>query len=409
MTQISSDDDNVKKLLEKLVKKLTDNGAYFHSHLKIVYRNGEFSTHRTAPVENDTKLVLIPHSCLLRPSQFSYTAQNGKIIINAANDDTPALEKELMELVIDIYNASGKLDQYKKNSVYSLYYEAPDLYRALTYKYHLDANIDFDTLSPDEVLLRYFLNLRGLGKQRFIVPVIEYINHHKKAGGATFFQNPRTECYTWCGVNAWSSPDNDELFINYTSHYDARDWAIFQGFIDAKPNKARSIPLKIQVNGTTITLLRMPNGPERADLPPALTDLEGYCPYIDFRDDNNLTLSFLSIPGPQAPRSLQRILFFALKRMNKSTEEAIHIIREAERIIVQKNTAYYEDLLKKLAAFRPSPTTENFAARAQDMAMTQLSLIKNYRMLKPEAIKTPLATNVNTPMEPANDAVKKRA
>jgi len=378
-----SSDAVIKKTLEKLGDVLVRNEAWLHPDLRVVCEDGNFSMHASAPVENGGRAVYIPPACVVHPRKFSFSLNGNNIVIESVGGDVSALEQEIAALVIELYNLAGKLEQYKKNSVYCLYHEAPDLFLALTKACIFQETEHFEKLPSNEAFLKAFFKLRTVGKEQIIVPLIEYFNHDRKvkidriitAEGAA-------------DVRIYVPPGKDEFFINYGLPQDAHAFFLYQGFLDQDIQVLTSLPIEFSIEDINISVGRKSIMPTLEELPKAMKNLYGYCPYFNLETEHTVKFGFLYIPSKSAPLSLRRILHFGIRRIMHSDAQATQIMLKAEQKIISENLAYYEDLKKLLDDFNPSAQTETFIVNAKEMLEYQLSIIRNYPFFYEAMIET---------------------
>jgi hypothetical protein len=377
----------IQKTLAKLGDILMREGAYFHPDLRAVCRDNNFSMHGAPSLKRGDVAVHIPDPCLVNVESFTFSAQNNLIGIDSVREKTPAIEQELMALMIRLYNLSGKLEQFSDSSVYRFYYECPDLYSALAKGCSLRQKKYLDETPMEQVFLRGFFDVRTLripdennGKTRVVAPFIEYFNHNQNALSADVFHFKAGKIKrNGMGAYAWPLPGSDELFIYYGS-YDARELLVYEGFFDDSLARVKSIPLEFAVEGKKVIIYQQAQGPSLDEMPSAIADLHGYCPYFDTSIADTLRFTFLYIPDSAAPRSLQRILFHGLHALVKDKDAAMNMMRMAEQKIISENLAYYKDLKKRLNQFKLSAASKDFTQKVKGMVERQIAAIENYSL-----------------------------
>jgi hypothetical protein len=263
-----------------------------------------------------------------------------------------------MAMMVEIYNLTGKAEDWAASSPWLSLAHQPALLDALAAtRPHMPKLQAFDELrrngKMDELLIKSFLgsrvfNLRadhrhkaGHGQverdTQVIMPVIDYFNHRlsAKAFRVNEGNNPLT-----IDVAGRPDPSTEDVFVRY-NQLDAIDTYLIYGFVDAHASYLNTCPLEIRAANHTISVLGM-GGLIKKSLPPALRDLRLFMPQVQARADEALTLNKLLIPGPQAPRALQRVLAAVLKNLDVSKHHLRSAIGEAETQLIEQNEAHWQ-------------------------------------------------------------------
>lgn len=381
MVKIVSSDVRIKAALEKLRDILLREGAYFHPTMSIVYNDGNFSVHTTSSVNKDERIIYIPEKCCVHSNKFLFKPSDSEILVQSLEADVPDLEREVSAAVFEIYNLSGKLGQFRESSVYSLYNEGRDLFRALTKNYIFDVTEYFEKMPFDLAFIKFFLKLRSLGKNQIIVPFVEYFNHDRSAKIPSF-----NKVSGDMEISSCMPFNQNELFINYGLDQDVRAFFLYQGFVDTSIEVLNSLPLEFTLEGINIAIYRNSVKPLPEELPFGMEDMYGYLPYIDFGHGSTIVFGFLYIPGKAAPFSLRRILYYAIRKNVADPDKATLLMRKMEHKIISENLKFYEELKRALYSFKASHNNAKFVANAKDMVEFEISIIKNYAFFN-EAMK----------------------
>jgi hypothetical protein len=286
----------------------------------------------------------------------------GRFQATAVRDDLPANHAAIMDLMLAVYNETGKLGWWQTVCPLLALKRYPEvrthLVRSKMHTPKLQSHMQLlDAGEIDKLVVESFLGarvfnlnpkfLQELGYdeseqgQPVIMPLIDYFNHRFQAEGYTVQAKPAPASMRVFGV-----PDESgEVFVRYNL-YDPVDTFLFYGFVDTHSPWLASVPRTLTLpDGRGLEILNT-GGVMKGELPPALRDLRIYMPMIIKNDQEGVQLSKLLIPGPQAPRALQRILGFLVNHLcpKLSRQERLAWIERLESELLDFNRTWWREL-----------------------------------------------------------------
>lgn len=363
MDHIKSTSPSVASLLRDLLASLVDSGAWLNPDLVIACSSGGLSM-QSARVRTDRRnYIRIPLSCMPLRRDFEVTLDaEGRFQATAVRDDLPANHAAIMDLMLAVYNETGKPGWWQTAYPLLALNEYPrvreHLVRSKMHMPKLQSHMRLlDAGEIDKLVVESFLGarvfnlnpkfLQELGYdesehgQQVIMPLIDYFNHRFQAEGYTVQATPSPASMRVFGI-----PDESgELFVRYNL-YDPVDTLLFYGFVDTNSPWLASIPGTLTLpDGRSLEIMNI-GGSVKKDLPPALRDLRMYMPMIIKNDQEGVKLSKLLIPGPQAPRALQRILGFLVHHLcpTLSQQERLVWVERLESELLDFNTTWWQEL-----------------------------------------------------------------
>lgn len=389
MAQFQCDNPDTEAILRRLCDLIAANGGTVSDAVTIVCEDGTLSLTATQGT-GDEPVLVIPPECLIPLERFTLGLQNDQIVIKDHDPATPAPQLELMQTVIALFNATGKIHQHKKASVFGLHYHDTALLRAIL------ACRDYEELllykrvtmqQPEEFFLFDFIYSRGIFSYKtgqgdkqafFIAPLVDCINHHPLAQPV----RPLDGQDLSGGVKVfYSSPpeDTQECFFNY-GRFDAADTFLFQNFVDPDALFVRSVPLTIALPQTgTLRIHATLGRPDNLQIPDPFKDLDYFFPgFASDAVNKAVDLSFLCIPGPQKPGALRRMLLLAWNQITDDPKTLEQAVLESERQIIEANLRHYTERLDDLMHYETTPETQTIVQNACLMAQTQIDKIKAY-------------------------------
>jgi len=343
--------------------RLRGQGAWFHPSLVIRVEGTELSMVSDAAFTDRRSLLRVPLSLMpvIEAASWSVRTEGADVLLQAAPEPAAsAAHRDMLSAMLDIYNATGKLSQWREESPWSALRAHPDILRQLyrarahtpkaqTY-HHLVQQGD-----ADDLLVKTFLGSRAFNLSpdhrrmaghgdvdagaTVLMPVIDYFNHRFAAEGFSVHETPSPASMRVFGV---PDPDSGELFVRYNA-YDPMDTYLFYGFVDTGAPWLGSIPLSLTV-GDKILAVEARGGTVKGALPPPLRDLRLFLPQVVRQDDLGITLNKLLIPGAAAPRALQRVLASFVSTLGVSQGRLPAEVARLEEAILEQNDAYWSEL-----------------------------------------------------------------
>lgn len=397
---------SVDSLLRKLYSLSEQSGVWFHPGLNFICKGGEFSVIGADGIPAGQIILQIPAS-LFVPVEYAHFGLKGRNITVESYRGLTRLQSEIIDLVVEIYNAAGKFSRFKESAVTKLYFEERELFEAIMRRYR--PRPDYDPLDTGETrreaYLRNFMTLRtinvsadqeGMLKSaslmkgataakpfveqhgNALIPFAEYFNHYPKAYAVNGVIDESSNTQA-AQIRAYAARGGDELFIRY-GFSDTHQQYICQGYVDENSFFTRSVPMafeipgfaKIKIGGEMVRI-----APHK--IPQGFQDLAFYFPNIEvLKEANEIRLGSIKIPMADAPQSVRRILRHAFEQISQDADMVLWVVLYAERQILQQNIEYYERLQTLFASHKPKPACEKIVLNIRKMLAVQLRNIRAY-------------------------------
>jgi hypothetical protein len=393
MVSIAADNRDVERSLQKLVLLSKKADAEFSDDLIVKCVDGNLSIE--APPDSVGKVLMrLPWHCLVPLEPFNLSVANDDIVISSHEEGLTRASIALMEAFLELFNLTHKLAAHRQTSPWPLVASHPELLERVTRgrgrgAYVISGKL-YEPGKEKELLLRSFLNSRVFSYKinepktqeiyfEVLMPILDSMNHHFHGALYSFDQRDENRCMTITRSAPLPGMAN-ECFACYGKH-DAFDTWITYGFIDESVPFVCSAPMRLDLRDLgTIQVGHMIQTRAAGEFPESEKDLYFYIPKLLARRENHIEVSSLLIPGPGAPRALQRTLHLLITEMRPGHPRQSELVLQAEQQIVAANANYYKNLKALLHSLSPKdplqqPVLENFI-RLCDL---QLARIQNYR------------------------------
>lgn len=383
MIPIVSDNKKVKKILESILKLLTEHGAAFDQDIEIHCKNDALSIR--SPKNRKTRPMLrILHDLLPPAEDFNIIIKNDRFIMKASDSKLSAVQQQIMQLMLDLYNETNQLENFKKSSPWIKYKDEPAI---LNLFFSIREGKDIQEIedlikkpdSDDRLLKQTFFKTRLLKcalnkefrKQKAVfMPIADAVNH--MAGGSGYNQIYGAD-HGVLAMGCFMPDETDECFANY-GWMDALDTYLHYAFIDQHAPFVKSIPMNIELENIGRLKIRGAGAHiEEESLPEGLKDLQIYMPsMMHHKTYKEIELSHIYIPDERAIMSLRRILQHAIRALSPdiSDQNLMQAIETAESEIIKNNSSFYE----KMAAVG----ADNKAEDISDLAALQHQRLEHY-------------------------------
>ena len=389
----------MESALRALIDLLRENGAELNPAAVIIAEKGQLRIESSLGRESKETIVCLPESCLLNQKHFDLAIEHGHFVIKSATKEATPVQVKLQELMLEIYNLSGKVSREREASI-ALNYDKNDPLMTQLFSVRpgpLRALEEWKASGSDanELLLKTFLKTRTLklkyGNTQNIVlmPVIDYFNHHPAAGGFHRSDAPEDNKQYLSVCNAKLAEESAECFVSY-GQYDHMDLFLSYNFFE--PSLPiyflRSVPFELDFGEHgQLVIGSLPARGAWKQLPQKIADLEAWLPAILEKREGHLHVSHLKIPATISPMALRRTLNVLLRTLNADVdlETGRKLVIEAKGQLLQANTDFYSRLRSDAKSSHNSPFRDTVFALCE----TQLNLIKRYET----GIETVLATH----------------
>lgn len=398
MATVISDDDKIGKIIGQLITAIRSNGGYLHPGLTIQCRNKQLSVHAPAGTTIDGYAIKIPHACLMPVDEFQWGLTGNDIVIRSASQRVTPLQREITDLIIDLYNSTDKIGQFRQCC---LDLKAKNNYKLIETMYSVRP-LSFESFkqrqskNEQDIILECFFQTRYYhlfqssstdpdDSIRVIIPIIDLTNHHirgESTRNSVFLPETADEAPFLCIKCASPVRGSDECF----HHYGNRDpYELFVGYqyIDRHTDFLRSVPLTVDLGDIgsmeIFSQITSPGYP-RSSLPPELVDLYFFIPPLNLTAAGAIQLGYIYIPGQSAPYSMRRVLVASLRKLNRSLspQQLEQKVLAAERQILKKNLEFFNKLKELVLATTPRPEDVYFYNLVNELADMLIHRIQSY-------------------------------
>lgn len=403
MVAIVAENAEVEKEIQNLLDILVDAGSGFHSQLLIYEKGGGLSIKTTEPMEFGKEIIRLPRTVLMPGDQYSLDVKEGAFVVTYPDHSIATdLQRRVINKMYEIYNLTNKVDLHEKYSFLLSLKNSPDLLDKLAEGREFVIGAYKDWLSwikagmTDEqyrkILYETYVKTRPLGYSdpvressvSMIMPVLDFMNHHWEGGSFAVGQGVVRKGDL---VMHTSQPfkDSTECYANY-GILDAFDALVRYDFIDKAAPILRSVCVDLEgPAGDVIHIKNHLGFVYKKELKENVQDLRRYIPDISFKDDQTV-VSHILLPADKSKFALVRVLNIILETYNgrhakKMGEKEGKIWRKkAQEKIIEKNNAYYRELLGLIDAL-PKDHKDSFGVlRVRDMAYHQMEKLKAYQI-----------------------------
>lgn len=397
MVQFIASTGEIEDQLVRLHDLVQSGGGKIHPDVRLCERGGDFTIEAPASISSRQPLIEVPGSLLLPVAWFDLGLAGGELQIGSADARVSLLQTELMETLVALYNATGKVKQHREISTFSIHQTDFELFSKLAFPDQIRAR---ETAPEEDNLLRDFLQTRVLAvpeaalegrddgpasqSVNVLMPVIDFLNHDPRAGGYNLVDGVLT------AVRGNPAAGSDECFICYGRH-DAQSLLLTYGYLHRELPFAFSKPMTLDVhfNGATIGMLAIfrSGAPMRAGNIPATFQGDGWImPALSGNPAENLVqAAYLPIiadgPVPLTRRLLELIVSVFVGEaapVRGVAQEAARLERE----IVAANIDHYLALKATILSRERAPEAAYSFETAAHMIDKQLSILHNYAQIQ---------------------------
>jgi hypothetical protein len=354
MITITSDNQEVKLALERLVDLVTSNGGRLNSGIEITSSKGELSIISRLGRANHDEIIFIPEACLPTMDDFHISLEGDNMIARPRRkNNVSALHAEITNVMLNLFNLSGKISYHRNTFPLFSLSNAPNLTNHLGLAQPRAANDK--PYAPDQEIIKSFFGSRVCvyenkqgAKKEVVMPIIDCLNHHHSSPGYGKIKSDNIDRRGMFIYNSKPLSSSNECFVGYNIDNDALGLYLGYGFVDTTTLILRSIPLHINLDGVGRIIVRRNVRPQVSpeNIPPEAKDLLYYFPHIKRVNTNTLELSHLMIPPVNAPFALRRILAILIKILAPALDNnhLLKLVSQAEAQVLQQNNNFYTQL-----------------------------------------------------------------
>lgn len=351
---IQSDCSTASAVLLEIAEICAAHGAQWHPELSAEIRGGAMRL--LAPPGTNALLISMPTEMLVPIAGAQWTLSSSELKLLQPPQGTTAVQRELLQLHAELYNATNKLSWWSNEHPARLAGTSPEVRAALApLKPHFEARAERSAVEG-------FLATRSFGWQRnpeegdrqpVLLPLIDLLNHHRH--GAPYKISGRAMQMRSAQVGG------SECFAHYGHRRNVLDLVLHYGHCDSSTPFAHSAPLEIEVEGLGRICVEKqgqrspihPFDPPRVSLKPDGLSLSHLCCHQDHPERVQMMLSL----------ALQA----HLKRRGHATTSALQTAQSGLTAIGATNVSLLNQLLVASKS-SPHPGAERLAAAAQRQA-----------------------------------------
>ncbi|MBK1693025.1 hypothetical protein [Ectothiorhodospira mobilis] len=379
MTPQITGDEALVRPLHTLTQRLAAAGAWFNEDLEIRAGVGDLAMCSQRRYADRRSVLRVPLAAMPFKEDFRWTLEGDRLRAEPVGPDTEPLHREMMDLMLEVYNQAGKMAQWRQVCPWTALEDHPDLLnRLLVAKAAAPKVQRFQEWRAagrrQALMVESFLgarifrltaeHLQAVGRQEgpaVLMPIIDYFNHQLQAEG---FQIQPAPAPISMRVFSRPDPQTGELFVRYNL-YDPLDTYLFYGFVDTECPWLASVPLTLDTAGGRLEVLNS-GGAFKGALPPAMRDLRAFMPAVVRQEAGHLQLTKLILPGERAPRALQRVLAGLLTTLGVPRDRVHREVARLEAEVLERNEAYWEDLAWQARALEQGHPLQTLCRQARE-------------------------------------------
>ena len=365
MTIAITGEGDVTRLISQTVDVLGAKNAWFNPDLEIRVDGSNVSMISRSLFGDLRGMIRVPVATMPVLDDFDITVSGNDLQCNAAHKDVDDTQVRLMNLILETYNALGKIPQWKSETPWFSLTDHPDaLAHLMTGRpqtgrlkelERMRQDGQWDAMAQDTFIGARKFNLseshcKMIGRDapngvKVIMPIIDFFNHRMGAQGFKISAVPAPPSMR---IQAVPDPETGELFVRYNV-FDTLDTYLYYGFVDQGVGYLSSVPCTLQIGETTLKVDAGGGQSKLTKLPPAIKDLRLFIPSITKTTAGDFAASKLVIPGPKAPRALRRVLTVLLNTLQVPKTKMADTLRQAEQDLLAQNETWWTDLAQKCA------------------------------------------------------------
>lgn len=353
-------DDRELAPMRHLCQLLIKHGAWFNRDLMVRAEGGSLSLHGT-PGAPRASYLRVPVAVMPQLECFDIESRQGRLV--ATPNELPLLphQHEMMETMLELYNATHKLDLWRESLPFLAWQDAPQVLDYLIGARPLNSNLtryheqlkagEHDRLLVDSYLgsRKFGVNeqsLKALGvtggatQRHVLMPMVDCLNHRLSEEG---YYTPLVGGKPT--MRTFHTPDagTGELFVRYNL-YDAVDTTLSYGFMDAMSTWLSSVPVSLGISGQTIQVQGLPMQ-LRGPLPAAFEDIRSYMPGFHLKGERHATVTKLML-CTENPYSLRRVLTWLVYELGIAHTDLVarQQVAELEGQLLDKNRQWWKGL-----------------------------------------------------------------
>ena len=391
MVFITADDRMIERCLERLVAQVESAGGTLATDLLLKCVEGGLSI-EASPDRQGELLLTLPSTIMPRIERFKIHLEEDDFIISSRDPGATPETIGALETMLELYNLTHKAALHRQTASWPFLESHPELIEIILAGRSGPALGKIAQLAREkrtkDLVLETFLKSRTLGFRRnpaekpekTLMPIIDFFNHHPQGAAYQPAEQNGENVMLTIRKSQPDLPESRECYACY-GWYDSLDVWLNYNFLSEKTSFVRSIPLNIDLPGPCKIKARAFSATQKHEnLQPPIADLGLYLPHVIQQTEDTLEITFLLIPGPNAPRALRRVLGALLRKLNPAFAERDDLVALAEEQVLAGNVAYYTKLKEILATLELNgKKIERSGEDLMQLCNLQLSRIEKYK------------------------------
>lgn len=343
--------------LQILCRLLLDNGAWLHRELVIHAEGGDLSLRSARPDAGRASYLRVPVGLMPALQDFTLlTDQDRQLYAVPARNDIDPLQQRMMQLMLELYNQTGKLAQWEASYpgfawqgqdalMQHLFSARPSntcqpIHAAVQKQDNIEAVLPHSFMGSRKFLLRSQFSGRT-DDVHVLMPLVDCLNHHPLADGYKVHETPRPSVMR---ILTHPQSEQGELFVSYNL-FDAVDTLLNYGFVDCQTPFFYSVPCSVQVGQYNLEIQqrRLIKSPVRH---PRLRALGLRAAQVESGGTQALNISGLVIPDADNIDQL-RLAAAAIGEISglvKSHKDMEIFVRGFEAKVIEYNSQWWQTL-----------------------------------------------------------------
>jgi hypothetical protein len=271
--RVDSTSSAARSAIEEMLAIAVANGAELHPLLEVRERDGQMSLHADA-AEGET-LIRLPEELLAPVDGVVWDASDDRLTIVEHDPAATAVQRELAELHVALYNATGKIRWARSTLPAVALYNDPAAVAAVRLLRPAFARQE-QPIAEAFITTRVYRDGAGADQapsepvasgRRFLMPVIDLLNHHAQGAPFRVADGAMTIVVECPGADT-------QCFVRYRSRCDPLQMALGHGFVDSASQFARSAPLSLELAGLGTVEVAGTHPTTRSSLDPPRVTME---------------------------------------------------------------------------------------------------------------------------------------
>jgi hypothetical protein len=239
---VRADSAAVAAVLRAIRARLLREGTRLHPGIALAERHNQLTVFCDASAGSpDERLFFLPRELLVPIDGARWSPRTDRLELLAPPPGLDAVQQELLDLHIDLFNAAGKLQDWHDGHPRRAVWDHAAVRNAI--EAIRPGAGDVPPCAAEGFLAERSFGLRPHGGRRVevLMPLIDLLNHHFQ--GSPYFVDD-----TAMTIQV-AQPDDAECFAHYGGRRDVLELALRYGYLDLRTPFAYSAPLALEVDG----------------------------------------------------------------------------------------------------------------------------------------------------------------